>query len=236
MSNEGRGRGRGFGGRRGGGLIGAAVSGIAGGIGLASESISAHRAKKKAQKEEASAASESTQRDFLASGSNTEVAYEESTHGTYELDATERQWELDETQSELLTTESETSSSPSPVQDDADLATKFASNHPLPSQLDQTSLSRLELPVILAQRRPKDRTRGFIRGYAPVLENVGIDQTTWLEFLDTFDKSIQSSPWIQAINLAGLTGSLVPLGASIAISVAITMTIKMVADAQTKQR
>lgn len=56
--------------------------------------------------------------------------------------------------------------------------------------------SQIPLPVILPQRRPKDRTRGFVRAYAPVLENVGIDQATWLAFLRTFQLPSETSPWL----------------------------------------
>jgi hypothetical protein len=59
--------------------------------------------------------------------------------------------------------------------------------------------SQIPLPVILPQRRPKDRTRGFVRAYAPVLENVGIDQATWLAFLGTFQLPSEASPWLAAI-------------------------------------
>ena len=44
-------------------------------------------------------------------------------------------------------------------------------------------------PVIVPQRRPRDKTRGFIRAYAPVLSECGIDQTTFLQFLETMDKA-----------------------------------------------
>jgi hypothetical protein len=43
--------------------------------------------------------------------------------------------------------------------------------------------TKLNCPVIIPQRRPGNKDRGFIRAYAPALNNSGIDQTTYLEFL-----------------------------------------------------
>ena len=48
---------------------------------------------------------------------------------------------------------------------------------------------RLPCPVILPQRRPRAKARGFVRAYAPVLEGCGIDQDAFLVFLNTFDKA-----------------------------------------------
>ncbi|KAJ3538332.1 hypothetical protein NM208_g5947 [Fusarium decemcellulare] len=225
MSDRGRGRGFFSRGDRRGGILGSAVRGVAGGIGLASESISAYKDKKKAEKEGASGDPSQQSQASAASTSSAPAELDGQN------DLTERQWELDETQSELLSNDA--SPPPDATQDDGDAATKFIRAH---SQAYLDPTARLELPVILAQRRPKDRTRGFIRGYAPMLEDVGIDQTTWLDFLDTFDKSIQASPWVQTINLAGIPGFFVPVGPSMAINVAVAVAIKVASETQNKQR
>lgn len=68
----------------------------------------------------------------------------------------------------------------------------FAARHPAPAY---TQASGLPMPVILPQRRPESRHRGFVRAYAPALQNCGIDQATWLDFLDGFEKSINANPW-----------------------------------------
>lgn len=44
-------------------------------------------------------------------------------------------------------------------------------------------LQKLPCPVIIPQRRPGKRERGFVRAYAPVLNNCGISQDTFLKFL-----------------------------------------------------
>jgi hypothetical protein len=50
---------------------------------------------------------------------------------------------------------------------------------------------KLEHPVILPQRRPKNKERGFVRAYAPILQTCGVGQTEFLQFLDGFAKAIQ---------------------------------------------
>lgn len=51
----------------------------------------------------------------------------------------------------------------------------------------------LDCAVVIPQRRPQAKTRGFVRAYAPVLKNCGIDQKTFLAFLEGFDKAIRVS-------------------------------------------
>ncbi|KAF5612331.1 uncharacterized protein FSUBG_1650 [Fusarium subglutinans] len=219
MSNSGRGRGGlfqrgGRGGGRGGGLIGSAVRGVAGGIGLVSESVSSYKEKRTAEKNAASSEpSQQPQPGGIAASNELPPNYEPQP--SQNEDATERQWQLDETQSELLASPQGGSDSGQQTHDDKDL---------------------LELPIILAQRRPKDRTRGFVRGYAPMLETVGIDQAAWLDFLDKFDQSTRASPWIEVINFAELGGFFVPIAPSIAISAAVYKTIEVAKDVQGRQR
>ncbi len=67
------------------------------------------------------------------------------------------------------------------------IVVSFISQHPPPSYSQRSS--KLPCPVIVPQRRPRDKTRGFIRAYAPVLSECGIDQTTFLQFLETMDKA-----------------------------------------------
>jgi hypothetical protein len=111
----------------------------------------------------------------------------------------------------------------------------FVLRHPLTSE-QSCSLTYLPLPVVLPQRRPKDRSRGFVRAYAPVLENAAIDQACFLDFLETFEVGIRASPWLHAINFATLAGLALPTGASIALSVACMLAIKAAANVQNRTR
>jgi len=60
----------------------------------------------------------------------------------------------------------------------------------------------LPAPVLIPQSRPKMRTRGFVRAYAPALADAGVDETAFLEFLKGFDQQIGKQGWFNATNLA----------------------------------
>ncbi|RGP71005.1 hypothetical protein FSPOR_3693 [Fusarium sporotrichioides] len=235
MSNNGSGRGflfsRGGRGGRGGGLLGSAVRGVAGGIGLVSESVSSYKEKRNAEKNAPPA--EPAQQ---SQGSN-DAPVSQPQNNSYQSsskqgDTTERQWELDDTQTELLSNPNGEPSSSQTAQNDTDLATIFIREHGL---TNPPTGQRLEMPVILAQRRPKNRSRGFVRGYAPILEDVGISQETWLDFLDKFDAASMASPWIQVLNFAEIGGLFVPFAPSIAISAAVYLTIEITKDMHSRQ-
>lgn len=49
------------------------------------------------------------------------------------------------------------------------------------------NLQRLPCPVIIPQRRPRNKDRGFVRAYAPILQDCGIDQEIFLQFLEYLD-------------------------------------------------
>jgi hypothetical protein len=50
---------------------------------------------------------------------------------------------------------------------------------------------RLPCPVIIPQRRPGAKRRGFVRAYAPVLADCGISQDVFLKFINDFHKASQ---------------------------------------------
>lgn len=78
------------------------------------------------------------------------------------------------------------------------LLQKFLTSHPAPTH----ATGRLPCPVIIPQRRPRTKSRGFVRAYAPVLADCGIDQDTFLEFLKTFHKASQvKKPFLFSIVL-----------------------------------
>jgi hypothetical protein len=236
MSNNGSGRGflfsrGGRGGGRGGGLLGSAVRGVAGGIGLVSESVSSYKEKRNAEKNATPAEqAQQPERSNAPISQSQQNSYQSTNQ---QGDTTERQWELDDTQTELLSSPEGESSSSQPAQNDTDLATIFIREHGL---TNPPTGQRLEMPVILAQRRPKNRSRGFVRGYAPILEDVGIDQETWLDFLDKFDAAAMASPWIQVLNFAEIGGFFVPFAPSIAISAAVYLTIEITKDMHSRQK
>jgi hypothetical protein len=84
---------------------------------------------------------------------------------------------------------------------------------------------KLPLAVILPQRRPRNKSRGFVRAYSPVLEDVGIDQKTFLRFLKNFHKSSQANPCFSAVMVAAGIAGLVPEP----IIMAVTTTVQVAA-------
>lgn len=95
---------------------------------------------------------------------------------------------------------------------------------------------KLVHPVAIPQRRPKSKDRGFIGAYAPELENVGIDQSSWLDFIETINEASLANPWINAINLAGLAAMPLPTLASQAISIALMVSTSIAIEMQTRYR
>ena len=196
------------------------VRGIATGIGLASESYQHHKDKKAAKAGSGSGA------EGNGSAAGGELPVGEEAHLSQQMD--EAVWELDEAQDQV-TNHAPTPSGMAEVEAPA-LADSFVRNHPPPPPHDgQQGEDRggLALPVVITQRRPGSRTRGFVRAYSPLLADAGIDQPTFLDFLDDLNKSAVPSPWIQAINLASFAGNAVPEPFTIMISVAV----QKVADA-----
>jgi len=93
--------------------------------------------------------------------------------------------------------------SPESQEDSKAKADTFLSlySHP-PSVPVAPGSNPLPAPVLIPQSRPKMRTRGFVRAYAPALAEAGVDETAFLEFLKGFDQQIGKQGWFDATNLA----------------------------------
>lgn len=197
-----------------------AVKGVASGIGLASESIHAHKEKKKQKTANILSTDDEIQdtAEFAAAmetHKEQEIAYQREQEIEYQRDET--LLDLDDAQDELIP-------QPNPGKKTRDLKVivdTFAAKYP--TSMDSYQYETLALPVLLPQRRPNSRSRGFVRAYAPILENNGIDQAMFLDFLQTFDEAAQASPYLNLINLASFAGlALGPLGILVNIPVMIT--------------
>ncbi|KAF4621531.1 hypothetical protein G7Y89_g14542 [Cudoniella acicularis] len=70
-----------------------------------------------------------------------------------------------------------------------------------PDQSPITS-SRLSRPILIPQLDPNDARSGWTRAYAPSLQTCGIDQESFLAFLDVLSQSSISLPYLSAVNLA----------------------------------
>lgn len=139
------------------------------------------------------------------------------------VDLNEEDWALDE----IVTSDEEVSEGL------YELNTTSGSSLPEPQTL---TLRKLPFPVIIPQRRPRTKSRGFVRAYAPVLEESGIDQETFLKFLRNFNSAVQASPIIQIVKLASEAVSLYPNTITAAVSLAAQVTATVAGDIQGRRR
>lgn len=198
-----------------GGPIGKIFKGLATGVGLVSESVQHHKEKKRAQAQQEQQQQQQQEAERV-------MSEDDRAQSETARDLDEAHWQLDEAQQELARETGQTPSTPGSPEQTPELADNFIRDHPPPPHSEPRSpAARLKLPVVLTQRRPKARDRGFVRAYAPILEDVSIDQDSFLDFIDKLNKAVEPSPWIQAINLAGLAAQHVPLAVSMAVSVAL---------------
>ena len=84
----------------------------------------------------------------------------------------------------------------------------FLEKHPCSSEPKDTT--ELECPVIIPQRRPGNRRRGFVHAYAPALADCGIDETTFSHFLKDLYRASQASRTLYAVDAGALIAGLVP--------------------------
>lgn len=115
-----------------------------------------------------------------------------------ERDQDEAIWQLDETARDVaLPTYSEIEPA-SPVADETE-ETKEKKEEAMVRSIVQlagpvNSTARIPYPVIIPQRRPGNKDRGFVHGYAPVLADCGIGQEAFVGFLEAFHKASKVCP------------------------------------------
>ncbi|OAP63363.1 hypothetical protein AYL99_02590 [Fonsecaea erecta] len=124
-------------------------------------------------------------------------------------------------------------------QDVDTLVTAFihAHEHPTTSfSRWRISAAKLSYPVVIPQRRPGSKQRGFVEAYAPALQKYGIDQDTFLEFVRAMNKAIQHNAWLAAIQLAAAGASFVPNGIAMGVSLGVQVVAGLIAQAEAKWR
>jgi hypothetical protein len=92
------------------------------------------------------------------------------------------------------------------------------------------------MPVILPQRRPKDKSRGFVRAYAPLLGQSGIDEPTFLSFLNALDASAKTSPVFDVINLACFAVGFIPNPIAMGVTIAVQTVSRTAQELQSRTR
>jgi hypothetical protein len=107
-----------------------------------------------------------------------------------------------------------------------------------PGSVDRPlTIEPLPRPVILPQRRPNSKSRGFVRAYAPDLWYYkGIDQQTFLAFLKDFHTSSQASPVFQVVNVAAMAAGFAPSAIAMAVSAAVVAASRAAIEVQGRYR
>ena len=95
----------------------------------------------------------------------------------------------------------------------------------------------LPFPVIIPQRRPGTKTRGFVRAYAPILDDCsGIDQATFISFLENYQKASEGSPTFTVVGAAAGIAGLAPSVIASAVSAGIQVAAKAGSEMQHRQQ
>lgn len=97
-------------------------------------------------------------------------------------------------------------------------------------------VSHLAYPIIIPQRRPGNKERGFVKAYAPTLEQYSINQDAFIKFINLMNKAVKQNKWLVAIQLAAAGTSLVPNNIAMGVSVAVQVIAGAVAQAEAKWR
>ena len=163
---------------------------VGGAIGLGQE-INAHHKETKAQEAAAAGAA----RGHPRNDGDSSPDYDD-------LHGDQAQWELDEFQQEDHSDPEQTED----VRDTDKLLEQFFQKHPQPAQI--LDLGQLAHPVVIPQRRPSHKTRGFVRAYAPDLRACHISEKTFLDFLDGFGNAIKCQSAFNIVQLGVLAGAI----------------------------
>ncbi|KAL2059885.1 hypothetical protein VTL71DRAFT_10040 [Oculimacula yallundae] len=113
-------------------------------------------------------------------------------------------------------------------------------NAPLHQQpnahLSSQERRELPFPVIIPQRRPQNKSRGWARAYAPALAGTGIDESTFLDFIDRFNEESKASPYLHVVNVAGAGVGFLPGITPMIVSMAVPVAVKAAKKAQSNHQ
>ncbi|KAF2645849.1 hypothetical protein P280DRAFT_442772 [Massarina eburnea CBS 473.64] len=207
------------------------TKGISTGIGLAGEKYHDRQERKAALAERERSSSDASSRGFdlinpLEPGAETADD--------------ERIWMLDEATGPPPSYEAseQQGQRPSPERTVSDLVNDVVmlqDHDALPSSSSEIR-TRLPHPIVIPQRRPGTKARGFARAYAPDLEAFGVGQDTFLQFFENFENASLASPWLRTLKLsAGILG-MVPGHITMAVSISLQVTAGTAIELQSRYR
>ncbi|CAH0036652.1 unnamed protein product [Clonostachys rhizophaga] len=94
----------------------------------------------------------------------------------------------------------------------------------------------LPFAVIIPQRRPESRQRGFVPAYAPCLAPCGISEDAFMQFHEFYNESLRYSNAIKVVTVAAGAAGLVPSITATVVSLTIGAAAQTAASLQSRQR
>lgn len=148
------------------------------------------------------------------------------------IDPNEEDWALDDIVASDDETDEDRDVRPTALEEPV-----YVSSVPeLPKANTPRDLQKLPFPVVIPQRRPRTKSRGFIRAYAPVLERSRLDQDMFLKFLKDFHSAMQAAPIFKVVQLtAGIAGLYPNLIVGLVLQ-AVQITATIAGEAQERWR
>ncbi|KAH6888389.1 hypothetical protein B0T10DRAFT_573104 [Thelonectria olida] len=156
------------------------------------------------------------------------------------VDQDEAVWELDETAQRVRPPayeELESTSAPAPESEEAKQQHEEDIVRSLVRKAGPVqTVQRIPCPVIIPQRRPGKKDRGFVRAYAPVLGDCGINQDVFLAFLEGFFQSSKASKWVEVVFVAAGIVGFVPEAAAQITSAVVQVVAGTARELQSRHR
>ena len=112
---------------------------------------------------------------------------------------------------------------------DSAISSFIETSHRIPAALSST---RLAQPIVIPQRRPGNKQRGFMQAYAPILSDFEISQEYFHDFIDSLNKAIQVSKWLAAVQIAAFGAGFVPNQISMGVTTAVQVVSAVAAKAE----
>lgn len=205
-------------------VIGFATKGISRGIAISSEAIAGRKNKN------------SVDGGTLGPSQTTPTRTLDST-GDEEGVYVDQEWAFDEATGEGTTEDTVVDpSDTAPANSAEEVAQAFIQNHHFSRDV-QVMTTPLPMAVVIPQRRPRDRGRGFVRAYPPMLDDcAGISQDVFIDFLNSFDKASKTSPIFDVINIACFGVGLVPSTVCFAVSMSVGTVNNVAQEIQRRYR
>ncbi|KAJ5741050.1 hypothetical protein N7493_000922 [Penicillium malachiteum] len=122
---------------------------------------------------------------------------------------------------------------PSPAADDAEEIKQSKEEAMLAGPITR---KHIPCPVIIPQRRPGAKDRGFVQAYTPVLAECGIGQDAFLGFLETFHKASKASRWLEVLYLGANVVGFIPETEAQTTGILLSFAVGTARELQTRTR